>query len=1071
MNQLQIKVLLNTIDRATGPLKKITGGSQETARALKAARDRLKELNTQQKDIGAWRTQRTAADQTKQSLDAARERVKALSQQFTATGAPTRAMTRDFRAAVREAQRLKQEHQQQGVQLQGLRSRLYDAGINTKNLSSHERQLREQIGATNNAISEQGRRLRALNAHQERMAKARAGIDNTYSRRKQFAGNAAMAGAAGMGAGYAIGRGLYAPLQEGKHFALEEQLVASLGLGKEDTSKAINFAKEMKTYGTSVTENLTLVRDAMSIFADEHHAEMVAPTLAKMKFANEAMYGETQGEDNERKFMDMLKVIELRGGLASEEAFKAQANIVQKVLTATGGRVTPDQWLQVIARGGIAAKGLTNDAFYYQMEPLVQEMKGSAVGAGMSAAYQNLYQGRTTKRAANNLEQLGLVNPAMVKHDKAGQIAFLDVGALKGGDLFRSNQFEWLEKVLLPQLASKGITDHKKVVDTIGSLFSNPRGANFFAQMYMQREQIHKNAKLNAGADGIDQLYDKGLDSVQGQELELLAQRANAYREMSSAILPTYVAALKSVTETIKGITAWMKENPAAAAVMTKTLMWVGALAVSFGALALTLAGLLGPFAVISYGLALFGLKGGGATKMFQRLAPTLTGLARNAFPMLAQGVRMLASTLSGVLLTALRTVSIALWGLATNPVALAIGAVVVAIAGGAYLIYKNWDAVKGYFLNAWAEINAGFSGGISGIIKTLVNFSPLGLIYQAFAGVLGYLGINLPTRLTELGQMIINGLGNGISAGYEAIKMALAPVAQVLTSGASLIYQSWDAVKNYFTASWAEIQVGFGNGVAGVIATLTNFSPLGLVYQAFAGVLNYLGVELPSRFTEFGGMIVNGLVNGLLSGLGLVKDTIVSIGDSTIGWFKEKLGIHSPSRVFAELGGFTMAGLAQGLEDGQKGPLNALTQITRKLVSVGDIALGTPAIPNAPLGLNDARKQFTGTNQRVLEALPAAPNNMPLMSGLGSFGKTFATAGALALGSLSLPALAIDNRPPIATSTPPVAMAAPSEVTIHVHAAPGMDEGAIAREVAKQVDRILRAKEVRQRSLLKDLE
>ncbi len=39
-------------------------------------------------------------------------------------------------------------------------------------------------------------------------------------------------------------------------------------------------------------------------------------------------------------------------------------------------------------------------------------------------------------------------------------------------------------------------------------------------------------------------------------------------------------------------------------------------------------------------------------------------------------------------------TVSIALWGLAANPVVLAIAAVVATLAGAAYLIYKNWDAV-----------------------------------------------------------------------------------------------------------------------------------------------------------------------------------------------------------------------------------------------------------------------------------------------------------------------------------------------------------------------------------------
>ena len=33
----------------------------------------------------------------------------------------------------------------------------------------------------------------------------------------------------------------------------------------------------MKTYGTSQVENLELMRDGMTVFADGHHAEMVSP--------------------------------------------------------------------------------------------------------------------------------------------------------------------------------------------------------------------------------------------------------------------------------------------------------------------------------------------------------------------------------------------------------------------------------------------------------------------------------------------------------------------------------------------------------------------------------------------------------------------------------------------------------------------------------------------------------------------------------------------------------------------------------------------------------------------------
>ncbi|MDG9854131.1 hypothetical protein N7403_09735 [Pseudomonas nitroreducens] len=883
-NDLQLRILLGVIDKALGPLKKITQGSGETAKALKAAREQLKGLNSQQKDVSAWRTQRAALEQTKRAMAANQAKVSQLARAMGSAGPPTRAMARDYQRAIRESQRLKQQHDSQSQAVQALRTRLEAAGINTRKFQEGERSLRQQISETTRTIQQQEERLRRLGERERAVSRARAAMERT----RATAGKAAMVGAGATTVAYGIGRGLYAPIQEGKHFTLEESRVAALGLGDQATQDAIKFAKAMKTYGTSATDNLTLVRDAMTVFADEHHAQMVAPMLAKMKFSNEAMYGEEDGSENERKFMDMLKVIELRGGLASEEAFRKQANIVQKVLTATGGRVGPNEWLNVIKTGGLAAKGLTDEAFYYQMEPLVQEMGGNRVGTAMMSAYQNLYQGRTTKRAANNLEQLGLVDPKKLKYDKAGQIAFLDVGAIKGSDLFRSNQFEWMQKVLLPQLASQGITEKSQVLDTIGSIFSNRTASNLFSQMYLQQAQIAKNQKLNMGADGIDELYQKGMNTAQGKELELLAKRADAYKQMSDTLLPAYVGALVQITEVIKSVTDWMQKNPAAAALLLKTAGAIGLLAAAFGSLAIIMAGLLGPFAMLRYGITTFSILG----------APLL-GMLRG-----------LIGVLIGPLVTGIRIVSIALWGLAANPVVLAIAAVVAVLAGAAYLIYNNWDAVKGFFSGLWQEILAGFDGGISGIVRLLLDFSPLGLFYRAFAGV-----------------------------------------------------------------------------------------------------MSYFGVELPGKFTEFGNMILDGLINGITSKLGAVKEAISQVGDSTIAWFKEKLDIHSPSRVFAELGGFTMAGLQQGLVAGQGGPLGAITDITARLAAAGALVLGT-----------------------------------------------------------STPAVAIDNRPPISAAAPaPVIQGDTYQITIQ--AGPSTDTAALKRMIDQALAEHEGRKAARMRSSLRDRE
>jgi hypothetical protein len=264
-----------------------------------------------------------------------------------------------------------------------------------------------------------------------------------------------------------------------------------------------------------------------------------------------------------------------------------------------------------------------------------------------------------------------------------------------------------------------------------------------------------------------------------------------------------------------------------------------------------------------------------------------------------------------------------------------------------------------------------------------------------------------------NLGKNVLPFVGRAVL--WLGRALMLNPIGLAITAiaaAAYLIYQNWDAVKVYFTTTWAEIKAGFDGGVGGIISTLVNFSPIGLIYQAFAGVLSYLGVDLPSRFTEFGGMIVSGLVKGLLAGMGEIKGAITSIGDSTIGWFKEKLGIHSPSRVFAELGGFTTAGLTQGLEDGAKGPLSAIA----------------------------------------------------------SMGKQLTAAGTLALGAIAMPTLAVDERAPISAASSS-AYDSHDTYEINIHPTAGMDAQAIGRAVRAELARIQSEKGARQRSKLSDLE
>lgn len=429
------------------------------------------------------------------------------------------------------------------------------------------RAMRDEYAQATAQIERQRAAVRRLAAAQERSAKL-------VARGRKVA-------AIGIGMSV-VGAGMMAPAvlstRQASSYATERARINALGLGPETAKHAESFARAMKTVGTSKLENLTLVRDALSVFGDLHHAELAAPVLADMKFGNAAVFGAEHGQDNEAKFMDMLKVIELRGGTKSQDAFRAQANMVQKVISATGGRVGPEEWRHLIATGGLAAKGMRDDAFYYQLEPLVQEMGGDRVGTGIMSAYSSLYQGHITKRAANNLAKFGLIaDPSKVKHDKTGQISFMDPGALKGADLFRQSQYEWLKKVLLPTLAAKGMTSKDQVLDAIGAIVSNRKGADVLGAMYLQQLQIDKSERMNRGAADVDQLKAGGMNTPEGRRLQLHKQMADAELQFGEKVLPIYTKALTLAGDALERLNAFSERHPTLAKVMAVGVTAVGA--------------------------------------------------------------------------------------------------------------------------------------------------------------------------------------------------------------------------------------------------------------------------------------------------------------------------------------------------------------------------------------------------------------------------------------------------------------------------------------------------------------
>lgn len=978
MKPLKLEVLFGSRDNLSPALKLIIGSSNAAANALKNARDEVKRLNEQQKQVDGFVRQKKATEDSAKALKDVQERIKSLRQEMTTN--PSDKISKDFDKATKEAKKLKDAHSQNQAKLQELRNELKQTGVSTSNLADHQSELSRKITTANASIDNQKKKLDSLN----RIQKSHSNISGNVR-------TAALYGAGMTATGAAALYQMRKPIDESKRVDVEENRIASLGFGKKATDEAVQYAKAMKTFGTSTLDNLTLVRDGVTAFGDVHHAQWVAPTLAKMKFANEAMYGD-HGVENEKKFMDMLKVIEMRNGLKSKESFQEQANIIQQVITATGGRVQAEEWLNVIKTGGIAAKGMDNKAFYYKMEPLVQEMGGHRVGTSMMSAYQNLYQGRTTQRAAANLDKFGLIGDySKVKHNKTGDLSYLDIGAIKGADLFKKDQFAWMEKVLVPALNAKGITKESDVIDAIGSIFSNRTASNLFAQMYMQRDQIHKNAKLNEGAFNIDQLNTQAQGTTSGKELEARAKLHDAYLQFGQTILPIYTQALIMASNAMQGFTGWMQQNPTLAKALGTGLLLIAGGLVAIGGLLLIFSPLILSMLSLRLMMVTLGVQGSALSFVFKMLT--------SPFKALGSSVMWLGRMLfaAGQLMRA-------------NPIILA----VTLLATAAYFIYQNWAPIKSFFMDLWTGVKNAFNTGVSfikGIIQSvdqvfadnpLLNllFPLIGiprLIIANWSGITGFFSsvwTSITTGVANVWNSIVSYLGpigDWFAAKWENIKLVTSVV--------------WSGIKSVVTTAWDNL-----------ISAITNSPLFQRIVDGWTKIFDYLG-SLKNKMLSIGKNIIDGLVNGIQSGFDSLKTIWAKINSYMPSFMKQKMDIHSPSRVMAGLGGHIVGGIGMGL---------------------------TQAFPELKNKYNQVLNLFT--NKAQSPAMDQIDIAAPVIS-------------------------KIQTAPNLTSSRQSSLAVAGDTYTIHIHAAPGQMVQDLERQIEQVINRLQRDKLSRVRTIMADQE
>lgn len=239
-------------------------------------------------------------------------------------------------------------------------------------------------------------------------------------------------------------------------------------------------------------------------------------------------------------------------------------------------------------------------------------------------------------------------------------------------------------------------------------------------------------------------------------------------------------------------------------------------------------------------------------------------------------------------------------------------------------------------------------------VIQTLIN-----TFTQNLPGIV-QVGVNALVKL-------IDGLSQAIPQLVGYIPQIIASIVNTLASNLPQILQAG-----------AQILITLAGGLAKAIPQLISQIPaiVRSIWNGFTSV----------NWGEVGMNIITGIASGVTSAAGKLVDAAVGAAKDALNWVKDKLGIHSPSRVFRDQVGVMIGrGMAEGIDQSQRIVNRSLDRIAAGL-TLDDHSFGSPSIGTIGGGtgmLRDGNEQAsmqTALLEQLLAALVALHADIPTM-------------------------------------------------------------------------------------------
>ena len=768
MNNLQLTVLLNAIDKISAPLRNASKQVSALSQKLKENKAIRAQLTKQDKETEAAIKKYAATlnplknklGAVNQELAQAQQKAKHYAQQLATAKNPTNEFRDKVLRAQQAVEKLKTEQTQAALKLRQARQELNASGLSAKTLAQRQDELKSKLKGANQQIKQQETALAKLNAKQAAYNRYRGQVETL----KEVSGKAQMVGAQASAAGSTITAPIAKSVNDFMQFEDAMVGVARQVQGLKDDSG--NFTAEFdewkkKIQALSTELPLTTVEIANMI---ESAARMDVPKeqledFVRLNTQMATAFDAANPDELVEQFGKVTKNFKLSSAASRELADAINYlddNAISKGTEISGfmNRVSGISGIAKITEKNMAALGST-----LQTAGAAEEQSATAV----NAIFTRLSSASKKKPVRNALAAMGL------------SASKVELGMAKDAQGTLMQIVETVKK--MPEHKRLGFiadlvgTEHTK---TLALLVSNTEE---------WRRQIElANSETAKGSMGRE--FDTRMKALSLTWGVFKNQLFNLNSTIGGTLAPTLDNLLKKIGGLIDKGNKWIQDHPKLAKNILLVAGAIGGSLTVFGALAFMLSFVLYPVARLILGLSKLNI-----------LLPKFGGQIKNVGGAVA---RWLLSPLKLL------------------PYILSLGGA--AFIGAALLIYKFWEPIKAFF--------DGFLQGLKeGLAPVLEKFKPLG---TAFGVVVGWIekAVKWFTDLLSPIQSTKEDLDAAASAGKQfgewvafGIDLALKPL-QLLIDGVKWLIDNLPKINEQNQKAKAlkeeTMKAAFGNGVLG---------------------------------------------------------------------------------------------------------------------------------------------------------------------------------------------------------------------------------------------------------------